>query len=1749
MKKNLKGNLKRWIAFLLAVVLIVTTCVYSSDAHLRAEGGAEPAETETVSETETIVAEDITGEAPEPEETEEMGDSGQSEPEVADDISEPDDDITLGEEVAPINPTGGNEEAENFPEAGAEETDSPVETESSDPSASPSASPSAAPVPSESPEVKDEYKVVFDCDSDKGTVIVKEPMDFTGFEDMVEKESTVKFTVEPKDGYQVDEVRVKGNAEPAEADGDGIYTLEINSDTNVKVAFAEDAKEREEDEEEELQDSYNVTISASKNGTVTVNTSDEEAVKVVSSFSKAVEEGTGISFTVEPNEGYTGSVVIDGKTADAVSISENSSAYELNIKSDMEVEVTFTAEEEKEVEDEEVKEYKVTINVPEAKGTVTVNTSDESVDATNGFSGTVEKGSSLIFDVEPDEGYIVGVTVNGETVDAASTDEDVSRYELYEISADTEVSVGFISDEEEAKEYGVTLNVPEAIGTVTVNTPEGEAVGVTDSYSTTVKEKREFSFAVKPERKYNSLVKVNGILTGAASKTSNVSTYAVTVEGETEIEVTFIEKVNYPVFEGIAEAGGVTVTVKAVEGVLPEGTKVVAKDVSSSEIESVISDAVEEDKEVVNTTAIDVTLQDQDGNEVQPVEGRDVIVTFSGISASDEATSMAVYHVDDAVSLADKVTGDRTVSDSIVFMAGHFSIYTVVQEENITTGSENYQMFVGDTLVIESGLKKWANDQSPTWESNDPKVVSVESSYTDNQSKGTIQAKKTGIATVTVKGENTTKTYTIEVVIKQDGTYPLYVYGLKPGGERDAGANNNWYGLGTGFISGAQSAPTKGDAGKELNKKGDFTGISLPKSFPDIVYPSPDGETYKYAESGSEYADKRGYYTIVWEDVKVADGANSGINQYNPMVANGTYTFHLDGLIYVNQADKVTIGFLVKNPGETNFTPIIDAAKTVDGGYEEKNLTPPTMQEKDGYRFDGWYTDEICTQKVEFSTSQNIINTHTNYYGKYVANSYGYRIEYYYDNVKDDEATEWGTAKFGSKVSQYESKDKVGYKLQSDPGSITITQQVEDNVLKVYYVKRTDLSYTVNYLEKETEKVLKSAEVTSGKEFGAEINGKDVAIEIDGYKFVDSKPEMLIITVADGDNENAENVINLYYCTTISSYNVVYNFEEGTPDKLEVPGFADIGDPISKFYYAPDTYDYNGKHYMLDRIEGKEKVVDRNAENNEVNIYYVLDEIGGGENPDEPDNIPDKYQRRVTFQVANGTWTDETPKSMVVTFDKAGDGYGTSYTLAPGEIPGTKANTGYKGGNWGVEGEGTISASGLPETISGDVTYTFTYGLGSYKYSVEYYYDDVNGNWTLGEAPEEGMPTEGEKEYGETVSVEPKDKVEVNGVKYLFDKVVNNGLEIKDNESDSDASNVIEVYYTRDMIGNPANPDSGDGVPDKYQVVVSYNAAMDGEVPTGTVSLAKAVVTLLDADGNRAVRGTEGAKGYLVATQIPMTIPNTAAGYREDSKSWAGGIEPTKELEITGDTTFTVSWNNLYTLTIRYQYADGTEIRTVSTQYAYGADNIQIPVPELEGYTCDWQIGEFKFDTTLGEDKEYVVTYTAIPGVPDPTDGPDVLDPGTDPDTDPDDPVVPPVPEMPEAPGTPDTPAPPIDEGPVPVTPPAAGTVPPALATPALVAVADAQVPLDGIITEDEDGNIVVMPVEDEEVPLADRELADHECCILSFLLMLATLIIYSCFTHNMKKRQKKLAELKDQLAEETLRRQLGIADQRGRRR
>ena len=81
----------------------------------------------------------------------------------------------------------------------------------------------------------------------------------------------------------------------------------------------------------------------------------------------------------------------------------------------------------------------------------------------------------------------------------------------------------------------------------------------------------------------------------------------------------------------------------------------------------------------------------------------------------------------------------------------------------------------------------------------------------------------------------------------------------------------------------------------------------------------------------------------------------------------------------------------------------------------------------------------------------------------------------------------------------------------------------------------------------------------------------------------------------------------------------------------------------------------------------------------------------------------------------------------------------------------------------------------------------------------------------------------------------------------------------------------------------------------------------------------------------------------------------------------------------------------------------------------------------------------------------------------------------------------------------------------------------------------------------DDDGNLTILPVEDEEVPLTNRQLDDHSCCILSFLPMLAAMIVYTCYTSSMKKRHKKIAKLRDQYEAEILRRELGLPSENNR--
>ncbi len=71
-----------------------------------------------------------------------------------------------------------------------------------------------------------------------------------------------------------------------------------------------------------------------------------------------------------------------------------------------------------------------------------------------------------------------------------------------------------------------------------------------------------------------------------------------------------------------------------------------------------------------------------------------------------------------------------------------------------------------------------------------------------------------------------------------------------------------------------------------------------------------------------------------------------------------------------------------------------------------------------------------------------------------------------------------------------------------------------------------------------------------------------------------------------------------------------------------------------------------------------------------------------------------------------------------------------------------------------------------------------------------------------------------------------------------------------------------------------------------------------------------------------------------------------------------------------------------------------------------------------------------------------------------------------------------------------------------------------------------------------------ILNEEDEEVPLADQKADDHKCCILHFLIMLPALLISIFETRSMKKRQKKLQEVREELDCELARRGLLVTSE-----
>lgn len=286
-----------------------------------------------------------------------------------------------------------------------------------------------------------------------------------------------------------------------------------------------------------------------------------------------------------------------------------------------------------------------------------------------------------------------------------------------------------------------------------------------------------------------------------------------------------------------------------------------------------------------------------------------------------------------------------------------------------------------------------------------------------------------------VKSDNPTSPYNLYVytqVLGYSGDY----YGNKA-------ENKAWNGMAVGTISNVD-APSKYNKrtsiydtaviatklGTEIIvDSGQFPVIPIKQDgkYKDYYYESLPKEIQKEIEKDPTKANTVGTYTIEWYEVLAAGGANTGKNgedgdwtgeeNYKLKYTKGIYkspissvsdkkmTYHLDGLIVLHDTTHINVKFMVQDVGKDTFALVRDyggaftvpegstsislkaiARPDVIGEGQTEATCPKTKTTPDGtvYTFDGWYTNQDCTEGSKFDFDEDTIKEDTTFYAKYV---------------------------------------------------------------------------------------------------------------------------------------------------------------------------------------------------------------------------------------------------------------------------------------------------------------------------------------------------------------------------------------------------------------------------------------------------------------------------------------------------------------------------------------------------------------------------------------------------------------------------------------------------------------------------------------------------------------------------------------------------------------------------------------------
>ena len=510
--------------------------------------------------------------------------------------------------------------------------------------------------------------------------------------------------------------------------------------------------------------------------------------------------------------------------------------------------------------------------------------------------------------------------------------------------------------------------------------------------------------------------------------------------------------------------------------------------------------------------------------------------------------------------------------------------------------------------------------------------------------------------------------------------------------------------------------------------------------------------------------------------------------------------------------------------------------------------------------------------------------------GSFTAAEQTYRVKYLDEdkNVEIRDMSDPRDAHFGDEIKGYTEKIEISGYTFVRADDLTVGTDNEQNIVNVYYSEDTNeddipdkYQITFTYVSADDDKgtvtgttseiatvyeIFRDSETGEITELGPQTpqhpTQPSTVTPKDGYRFEKWQQDDLTFFNSDDELRNSEYLedqtfIAHFIVRRDLHYEIHYFYEDANGVVTEDTAAAIVSD-IGVFgekiltTTVPKESEFNGKHYVLERIEGADKQVGFNPDENIVNVYYSMDEIGEPD-PDEPDNIPDKYQITFTYVSADankGTVTGTT-KEVVTTYEITRDSVTGEITDVGRPIPQhpTQPSTvtpkdGYRFEKWQQDDLTFFNSDDElrnSEYLEDQTFIAHFIVRRDLHYEIHYFYEDANGVVTEDTAAAivSDIGVFGEKILTTTV---PKES-EFNGKNYVLERIEGAdkqiGLDPKEN--------MVNVYYSMDEIGE-IDPDEPDNIPDKYQVTFQYIS----ENPSyGTVSgKVKEVVTRpKNADG------------------------------------------------------------------------------------------------------------------------------------------------------------------------------------------------------------------------------------------------------------------------------------------------------------